>query len=98
MEFPSTEQIAAMPLSREDLADLFIYLDSQVRPDTCAGDFRHTERYLDGRGLDKATVIEWLGGYGGRCCDCEVMFNVLPKWGEYIFRGRVSDDESPDPA
>jgi hypothetical protein len=83
-EFPSAEDIAALPLTKEDLRALFDHLD---RPglEPCAHTFRETEAFLVDRGIPKEPVIRWLQEHGGYC-DCEVIYNVDAEWGEWAGR------------
>lgn len=73
-----------MPISKKNLKELFDYLN-RPNPPPCDHTLKDTIKFLDEKGLDKATIIPWLNEYGGYC-DCEVIFNVDEKWGEYARR------------
>lgn len=70
--------IAAMPISQSNLAKLFDHLDAALA-NGCDHSLRFTRHFLQSKDLPEATVISWLGKYGG-CCDCEVLANVEQEW------------------
>ena len=69
---------ARMPLSRDDLAALFDHLDKALSV-SCDHSLRFTRQFLVARSLSEATIVPWLGEYGGYC-DCEVLANVEDAW------------------
>jgi hypothetical protein len=75
--------IDSIPISHEDLRDLFDHLDRGGIE--CDHTFRETTAFLEARGLDVERVIAWLREHGG-FCDCEVIYNVDEKFGEIIGR------------
>lgn len=72
------DAIAAMPISQSDLAELFDHLDRALAHG-CDHSLRITREFLHSKGLSEATIIPWLGEYGGYC-DCEVLANVEQEW------------------
>ena len=76
--------IDSIPMSHQDLRDLFDYLD-RPNPPPCDHTFRETLEFIKKRGLDAERIIPWLREYGGYC-DCEVIFNVDDKFGEIVGR------------
>ncbi len=76
------KEVEAMPISKEDLGDLFDWLD---RPEAfeCDHSLKQTLEFLNNRDLDHSIIIPWLNEYGGYC-DCEVLFNVEDKWEDFI--------------
>jgi hypothetical protein len=72
------EAIAAMPISQGQLSRLFDYLDSALAAG-CDHSLKFTRQFLQANNLPEATVISWLGEYGGYC-DCEVLANVEQEW------------------
>ena len=66
--------LAALPLSRNDLADLFDHLDEALSED-CDHTLAKTKAFLKSRNLDNENVLRWLEDHGGHC-DCEVLDNV----------------------
>jgi len=72
--------IAAMPISQAQLAQLFDHLDSALSAG-CDHSFKLTRQFLQAHDLPEATIIPWLGEYGG-FCDCEVLANVEQEWGQ----------------
>ena len=82
------EAVARMPISKDDLKDLFDYLD-RPNPPPCDHTLQDTIKFLQKRNLDVDKIVPWLNEYGG-FCDCEVIYNVDDAWGEYV--GREFDD------
>ena len=74
---------AQLPLSKPDLAALFDRLDERVGEHGCDHTLHHTRAFLAERVLDHTIVVPWLGASGG-FCDCEVLANVEPEWGERL--------------
>lgn len=72
------EAVASMPISQDQLSQLFNYLDSALVVG-CDHSLKLTRQFLQTYGLPEATVIPWLGEYGGYC-DCEVLANVEQEW------------------
>ena len=78
------KEVTRMPISKEDLKELFDFLD-RPNPPECDHTLKETIEFLDKKGLDKDAIIPWLNEYGGYC-DCEVIYNVDDKWGEFAGR------------
>jgi hypothetical protein len=72
------EAESRMPLSKDDLAALFDYLD-QALIEGCDHSLRFTQAFLTSRSLSESTIVPWLGEHGGYC-DCEVLANVEDEW------------------
>ncbi len=68
-----------MPISRDDLDDLFNYLDEELPKSGCNHTLELTKVFLTLRSVDAESVDLWLGEYGG-FCDCEVLANVEDAW------------------
>ncbi len=68
-------KVAQMPLSKNDLANLFNYLDEKLGDESCDHSLRLTQAYIESKGLPFEKVKVWLAQYGGYC-DCEVLANV----------------------
>lgn len=73
--------VASIPISHQDVRDLFDHLDQGGAE--CDHSLRETIAFLQQRGIDVERVVAWLREYGGYC-DCEVIYNVEEK-----FRGIV---------
>jgi len=71
-------------LSLQDLRELFDHLDREGAP-PCDHTLRETEAFLRSRGLNVERVLPWLREHGGYC-DCEVIYNVDDKFGEFVGR------------
>jgi len=76
--------VASIPMSHQDLRDLFDYLDREGAPQ-CDHTHRETIEFLQKRGLDVERVVPRLRGHGGYC-DCEITYNVDDKFGEIVGR------------
>ncbi len=76
--------IASIPMSHQDLRDLFSHLDRESAPQ-CDHTLRETIEFLQKRGLEVGRIVPWLREYGGYC-DCEVIYNVDDKFGEIVGR------------
>src|SRR5829696_7838626 len=77
------EAEATMPISYQDVWNLFDWLDEKVGDEGCHRDFRHTLEFLKQKGHSPEKVIKWLQGYHAYC-DCEV-FNLEDSWGEEAY-------------
>ena len=73
------EAESRMPISLDDLTDLFDHLDLQLPNKGCDHTSRITEAFLRNKKLDVATIVPWLEEYGGYC-DCEILANVEDSW------------------
>ena len=76
--------IASIPMTHQDLRDLFAHLDRDDAP-TCDHTLKETLGFLQKRGLDEDRVVPWLHEHGGYC-DCEVIANVGDEFEEIIGR------------
>jgi hypothetical protein len=74
------EAVASMPISQDQLAQLFDYLDGALSAG-CDHSLKLTRQFLQTNGLPEATIVPWLGEYGGYC-DCEVLANVEQEWAQ----------------
>ena len=72
------EAVASMPVSQDQLAQLFDHLDSALAVG-CDHSLNFTRQFLEANGLPEATIVPWLAEYGGYC-DCEVLANVEREW------------------
>jgi len=75
--------IDSIPISHENLRDLFNHLDRGGIE--CDHTLKETIEFLKSRNLDASKVVPWLNEYGG-FCDCEVIYNVDEKFGEIVGR------------
>lgn len=76
------QAIALMPLSKADLRGLFEWLTC-IGIEQCDHSLKYTQQYLNQRSLSQDLIIPWLKQNGGYC-DCEVLFNVQSKLGDFI--------------
>lgn len=71
--------IESLPATRDEIEDLFDYLDVRMREESCIHNLRFTMHYLMERRLNMPKVMSWLNENGGYC-DCEVLQNIEPNW------------------
>jgi hypothetical protein len=81
---------ARMPISKTDLRDLFVLLESTLFERRggkiwchCDHTLRRSREFLQSRSLPEDTIAEWFGEYGG-FCDCEVAANVTDYWAKHV--------------
>lgn len=66
----------SLPMTREQFAMLFDYLDEALTAKDCDHTNRHTRLFLQQNGIDNyEDIFDWLSEYGGYC-DCEILTNV----------------------
>ncbi len=82
-EIERANTIKQMPLSFQDLAALFDYLDEKLDIEGCDHTPKMTRVFLENRKLDAGKILPWLEAYGGYC-DCEVLANVEDSWDDEI--------------
>ena len=75
----TAKAIERMPVTFNDLAGLFDYLDEQLVIEGCNHTPKMTIKYLESRNLKADYILPWLEEYGGYC-DCEVLANVEESW------------------
>jgi len=73
---------ASLPMSIQDLGDLFDYIERPSTPE-CDHTLMQTRKFLESRELDAEEIVPWLNGHGGYC-DCEVMLNVYERVGDIV--------------
>ena len=76
--------LASLPLPKEDLKELFDYLD-RPNPPPCDHTLKDTISFLEKKKLDVQRIVPWLKEHGGYC-DCEVIYNVDDKFADLIGR------------
>lgn len=71
------DELAKLPVSRNQLADLFDHLDQSMAD--CGSDLDHslekTLEFIKSQNLNEERVLAWLKDKGG-VCDCEILTNV----------------------
>ena len=66
----------SLPMSRDQFAMLFDYLDEALTEKGCDHTNRLTKLFLQQKGIDNyEDIFDWLSEYGGYC-DCEILANV----------------------
>ena len=71
--------IESLPATREQIEDLFDYIDKRTQTEPCEHNLRFTMQFLMERRLDMPKIMSWLNENGGYC-DCEVLQNIEPHW------------------
>ena len=77
------EMEASIPIPKDDLKDLFDYLD-RPNPPACDHTLKETIQFLGSRNLDWEKTVLWLRDHGG-FCDCEVIHNVPERFRNWSF-------------
>lgn len=67
-------------VSRDDMIELFDYLEDGLVSDACDHSFKYTEAFLASRDIAQRPALEWIRGFGATC-DCEILQNVELEWG-----------------
>lgn len=73
----------ALPLTGEQMEDLFVGVDTALAQSPCDHTLRLTYEHLKKAGVSAEPVVAWLLENGG-CCDCEVVMNAENAWREAI--------------
>jgi hypothetical protein len=72
------------PISNSDVRELFEYFEHiSTTGYECDHGYTQTERFLRSRNLSIQPMLTWLVENGAGC-DCEVMFNTAPQWGDAV--------------
>ncbi len=73
--------IESLPATREQLENLFDYIDRRLQDESCIHNLRFTMQFLMENHINMPAVMSWLNENGGYC-DCEVLQNIETKWFE----------------
>lgn len=68
-----------LPLTTEQLAELFDYLDQRLGLHACDDTLGHTRCFAAAHELPFEPLRQFLGSHGGYC-DCEVLANVQERY------------------
>lgn len=71
--------LESLPASKEQIEDLFDFIDRNLQKESCVHNLRFTMQFLMERRLNMPKVMSWLNENGGYC-DCEVLQNIEPHW------------------
>ena len=63
-------------MKKEHLEDLLDYLSERLEKNACDHTHRHTLVWAALRGREPEDVVAFVSGFGGCCCDCEVLLNA----------------------
>ncbi len=73
----------SLPMDEEVFWNLFDYLDEHLEEqDGCDHSLSLTRAFLETKGVDVESILEWIVDNGGGC-DCEVLYNVEERFEEY---------------
>lgn len=78
-QIKSPSSIAAEPLSRDDVLELFDYVEEGLAITGCDHSFRCTEAFLVVNDITMGPALNWLRRFGATC-DCEVLEEVEQRW------------------
>ncbi len=73
--------LESLPATKEQIEDLFDYIDKRSANEPCVHNLRFTMQFLMEKRLNMPKVMSWLNENGGYC-DCEVLQNIETKWFE----------------
>lgn len=71
--------LESLPAKKEEIEDLFDYLDRRLKDESCVHNLRFTMQFLMEKRLNMPKVMSWLNENGGYC-DCEVLENIEKQW------------------
>ena len=72
----------SLPMDEEVFWELFDYLDERLEEqDGCDHSLSLTRAFLETKGVDVESILEWIVDNGGGC-DCEVLYNVEERFEE----------------
>lgn len=74
-----TRFLESLPATREQIEDLFDYLDRRLENESCVHNLRFTMQFLMENRLNMPAVMSWLNENGGYC-DCEILEKIEPHW------------------
>ena len=76
-----TRFLESLPATKDEIEDLFDYIDRRSQNESCVHNLRFTMQFLMENRLNMPKVMSWLNENGGYC-DCEVLQNIEKKWFE----------------
>jgi hypothetical protein len=71
--------LESLPAGREQLEDLFDYLEFKLEREECNHSLRFAMQYMMENRLNFPKVTAWLNNNGGYC-DCKVTEEIAPAW------------------
>ena len=71
--------IEQMPISLNELGNLFDHLDEELGVQGCDHSSKITSAFLSKKNLKPELILPWLEEQGGYC-DCEILANVEEAW------------------
>ena len=77
------EAIAQMPFTKDELRELFDFVDARLEEFGCDSTLRHAKEFIGERKLPEEKTLLWLEEQHG-FCDCEVISIVEEAWGETV--------------
>jgi hypothetical protein len=71
--------LANLPAQKEEIEDLFDYIEFKLEKDECDHSLRYALKYMMENRLNFPKVTAWLNENGGYC-DCKIAEEIIPKW------------------
>ena len=71
--------IESLPASKEDIEELFDYLEIKLEREPCNHSLRYAMQYIMENRLNFPKVSGWLSSNAG-VCDCKVLERIEPEW------------------
>ncbi len=88
--------IENLPATKDQIEDLFDYLDVRLAKVECEHDLKFTMQFLMENRLNMPKFMSWLNE-NGAYCDCEILQNVEREWfrafSEEDFQPQINTDE-----
>ncbi|MEJ7701981.1 MAG: DUF2695 domain-containing protein [Pyrinomonadaceae bacterium] len=88
--------IENLPATKDQIEDLFDYLDVRLSKVECEHDLKFTIQFLMENRLNMPKFMSWLNE-NGAYCDCEILQNVEREWfrafSEEDFQPQINTDE-----
>lgn len=71
--------IANLPAGKEDIEELFDYLEDTLERRDCNHSLRYSMQFIMEHRLNFPKVSGWLSS-NAASCDCEVLQRIMPEW------------------
>jgi hypothetical protein len=71
--------IANLPAGKEDIEELFDYLEDTLERRDCNHSLRYSMQFIMENRLNFPKVSGWLSS-NAASCDCEVLQRIMPEW------------------
>jgi hypothetical protein len=73
------EYLGSLPATREEIEELFDYLESKLEKTPCDHSLRFAMQFMMENRLNFPKLTAWLNDNGG-VCDCKILNEITPDW------------------